>query len=489
MQQFQAIDPNHEIVQDMASLYSDPLGFVKYAFPWGKRELLGRDLEEWQTELLSQLGNEITTRAFDGISSVDPIQFATSSGHGIGKSTMTAWLILFIMSTRPYAKGVVTANTSAQLATKTWAELGKWYSMCVTKHWFSYKASRGSMNLSHVDHPETWRVDAQTCREENSESFAGLHAVNSTPFYIFDEASAVPDIIWEVAEGGTTDGEPMWFVWGNPTRSTGRFRECFRKFRHRWTTRSIDSRSVSLTNKDRLDEWVKDYGEDSDFVKVRVRGEFPSSSFKQFISEELVEAAFKRHVTKQMFEFAPPILGVDPAWSGDDEFVIYLRQGIYTELLAYFDKNDNDFEMANIVARLQDEHKAVAVFVDGGFGTGIVSAGKQMGRSWQIVWFSGKPSDQGCLNKRAEMWNELKKCLADGGSMQRDDVLKMDLIGPELLPRMDGKIQLESKEDMKKRGLPSPNRADALALTFAQTVLPSANYEASAAVHDFDPYS
>jgi hypothetical protein len=145
---------------------------------------------------------------------------------------------------------VVTANTAEQLSSKTWAGVAAWHSRCITGHWFDLTTGKGAMRLKHRDHPESWRVDAQTSRkEENSESFAGLHAASSTPWYLFDEASAIPAKIWEVAEGGKTDGEPMHFVFGNPTRNTGAFAECFGKMRHRWVTRQIDSRQVQITNK------------------------------------------------------------------------------------------------------------------------------------------------------------------------------------------------------------------------------------------------
>jgi hypothetical protein len=310
---------------------------------------------------------------------------ATASGHGIGKSAITAWLVNWIMSTRPHAKGVVTANTGPQLESKTWAEIAKWTRRCITGHWFDVSTGKGSMRMVHKDHPESWRCDAQTCREENSESFAGLHAASSTPFYIFDEASAVPDTIWEVAEGGLTDGEPMWFVFGNATRNTGRFKDCFGRFRHRWTCRQIDSRSVQITNKELIAGWVHDYGEDSDFCKIRVRGMFPSMSAKQFISVADVDAAFGRHLKPEQYNFAPKILTCDPAWEGDDMLEIGLRQGLHFRILRTIAKNDNDIQVATILANLEDEHQADAVFVDAGYGTGIVSAGRTMNREWVLV--------------------------------------------------------------------------------------------------------
>lgn len=469
----------------MGKFFDDPLGFVMYAYDWDNDPSLrvvelphpwsliydsqyGPDA--WACEFLSDIGDQVRNRGFDGTKAVDAIRMSTASGHGIGKSAVTAWLVDWIMSTRPHAKGVVTANTGPQLETKTWAEIAKWTKRCITGHWFDVSTGKGSMRMVHKQHPESWRCDAQTCREENSEAFAGLHAASSTPFYIFDEASAVPDAIWEVAEGGMTDGEPMWFVFGNATRNTGRFKECFGRFRHRWTTRQIDSREVQITNKKLIQGWVDDYGEDSDFCKIRVRGMFPSMGTKQFISITDVDAAFGRHLRAEQYNFAPKILTLDNAWEGDDEGVIGLRQGLMFKVLRTFPKNDNDIQIANILANLEDEHRADAVFIDGGYGTGVVSAGRTMGRDWTLVWFAEKSTDIGCINKRAEMWKLTRDWLKEGGALPKDQVLYDDLIGPETVPRIDGKIQLESKQDMKRRLLPSPNRGDALVLSFAHPV-------------------
>jgi len=133
-------------------------------------------------------------------------------------------------------------------------------------------------------------------------------------------------------------------------------------------------------------------------------------------------------------------------------------------------KNDNDIEIANLLANLQDEHQADAVFIDFGYGTGIASAGKTMGRLWRLVNFAGAPVDVGCLNKRSEMWKLARDWLKEGGMLPPDQQLVDELTAPETKPRLDGKLQIESKDEMKKRGLPSPNRADALCLSFAYPV-------------------
>jgi hypothetical protein len=152
---------------------------------------------------------------------------------------------------------------------------------------------------------------------------------------VFDEASNIADLVWEVAEGALTDEdtEIIWVAFGNPTRNTGRFRECFRKYKHRWKCAQIDSRTVEGTNKQQLNKWVEDYGEDSDFVKVRVRGIFPDASELQFIPTGLTDEAMKRVVTEAQVSHAPVIIGVDPAYSGVDDAVIYLRQGLHSKVL------------------------------------------------------------------------------------------------------------------------------------------------------------
>lgn len=478
-------ETDNDLADYIGGFFDNPLGFVLAAYDWDRDPALrvcqlpepwnlvyGSEYgpDAWACEVLDEIGRQVREHGFDGIHAVEAIRMAIASGHGIGKSALVAWIVNWIMSTRPHAKGVVTANTAEQLASKTWAEISKWTKRSITGHWFDVTTGKGAMRMVHKQHPESWRCDAQTCREENSEAFAGLHSASSTPFYIYDEASAIPDAIWEVSEGGMTDGEPMWFAFGNPTRNTGRFADCFTRFRHRWNTRQIDSRTVQITNKTLLQGWVDDYGENSDFVKIRVRGMFPSMSAKQFISVADVDAAFGKHLAAPQYEWAPVILTCDPAWEGDDELVIGKRQGLKFEVLRTLPKNDNDIQVANILANLEDEHKADAVFVDGGYGTGIVSAGRTMGRDWTLVWFGESAFDQGCLNKRAEMWKLARDWLKQGGAIPKDDVLYRDLIGPETVPRMDGKIQLESKVDMKRRGLPSPNRADALVLSFAHPV-------------------
>ena len=482
---------DQQLAKDMAAFYDDPLGFVMYAFPWDTDPALqvvrlppeyrmqygcdfGPDL--WACQMLEDIGRQVRERGFDGVTPVAPIQYAVSSGHGIGKSAMSAWLTWWIASTRPHSKGVVTANTAPQLESKTWAGVAAWGAKCITRHWFNVSTGKGAMRLTHRQFPDSWRVDAQTCREENSESFAGLHAANSTPWYLFDEASAIPEKIWEVAEGGKTDGEPMHFVFGNPTRNTGAFAECFGKQRHRWVTRQIDSREVAITNKKLLQEWVDDYGEDSDFVKVRIRGVFPNASSTQFIARSLVDEATRRDAEAANTVGRTACVGVDVARFGDDASVIRTRLGRDARSIA--PKRFKGLDTMQLAARVSEHvnHLAgmglrVVVFVDGGgVGGGVVDRLRQIGIDVIEVQFGAAARDpRKYLNRRAEMWGAMRDWLAVG-CIDKDETLATDLTSVEYQFTLKDQIQLERKEDMKKRGLASPDDADALALTFAEPV-------------------
>ena len=484
-----AIDPARVRPMMAGYLYDKPLEFVLFAYEWGRDQSLrvvkltdkyqavycseyGPDA--WACELLDDVGRQVRERGFDGQQAVDAIRAAISSGHGIGKSAITAWLVDWIMSTRPNARGVVTANTAPQLESKTWAEIGKWTKRCIFGEWFQVTSGKGSMRMVMKDHPESWRCDAQTCREENSESFAGLHAADSTPFYIFDEASAIPAKIWEVAEGGMTDGAPMWFAFGNPTRTGTKFHEAFNGQRHRWNTRSIDSRTCQITNKKQIDEWVADYGIASDFVKVRVLGEFPSASSLQFISRDLVNDAQVREVTESRWEAI--VVGVDPARFGSDSSVIWTRVGRDARTWAPIRMHGADTmtlaaRVAEHVNKLRSGGRLVIINVDGGgVGGGVIDRLRSVGYDVNEVQFGGRAMDPTrWANRRAEIWGSMREWLA-GGAIPRDELLATDLTSVEYGYNASDAILLEKKESMKARGLASPDSADALAITFAVPV-------------------
>jgi hypothetical protein len=449
----------------------DPLGYVIWAFPWGKPGTELADMNgprTWQVAVLKRIGELLRARRLDPQGA---IQIARASGHGIGKSALLAMITMWALSTLVDTKVAITANTEKQLHTKTSPELAKWHRMALNASMFVFTAT--SLYASDPEHSRTWRADLIPWSEHNTESFAGLHNEGKRIVLLMDESSAIADKVWETSEGALTDSNTqiIWLALGNPTRNTGRFRECFRKYKHRWDHDQIDSRTVEGVNLQQVQKWVEDYGEDSDFVKVRVRGMFPSASAKQFISETDVDAAYGKKLHPHAVDHAPKILTVDPAWTGDDEFVVGLRQGLAFKVLRVIARNDNDVEMANMIARTEDEEGADAVFVDFGYGTGIVSVGRTLGRDWILVNFGAKSDDSACLNKRAEMWSAMRTWLKEGGAIPADPQMHAELISVETIARLDSKLQLEDKEHMRARGVPSPGRADSLALSFAHPVM------------------
>ena len=457
-------DADQAVVDLAAECSKDPHSWALQAYDWGHGELAQHSgPRTWQADVMrdirDHLGNPETR--------FQPLMIAVASGHGIGKSAGIGMLVNWALSTCDDAKVVITANTDTQLRTKTSPEVAKWQRLSITSSWFD--ANVASINSRDASHAKDWRADFVPWSEHNTEAFAGLHNAGKRIVLVFDEASAIADKVWEVAEGALTDEgtEIIWLAFGNPTRNIGRFRECFRRFKHRWICRQIDSRTVQGTNKEQIAKWIADYGEDSDFCKIRVRGMFPSMSARQYIAEVDVTAAYGKRLREEQVSFAPKILTLDPAWEGDDELVFGLRQGLAFQILATLPKNDNDLVVAQKLAQFEDQHDADAVFIDAGFGTGIKSAGDAMGRAWTLVWFSGESGDIGCLNKRAEMYKSARDWLKNGGAIPEDPTLRDELQAPEIVPRVDGKLQIESKKDMKARGVPSPNRADALVLSFA----------------------
>ena len=384
-------------------------------------------------------------------------------------SALTSWLIHFIMSTRPHCKGVITANTYIQLSKKSWSELAKWKKLAINGHWFEYHNSAGNLSYYHPEHKESWAVTGQSCARENSESFAGLHCSHSTPFFIMDEASAIPPEIFEVAQGGLTDGQSMMFLFGNPTRSTGFFADTFGKLRHRWVNYHVDSRTARMTNKTLINEWIQDYGEDSDFVRVRVKGQFPRVGDSQFISNEAVEMAMQREVEPN--DADPIVIGVDVARFGDDSSVIVVRHG--RKLLTIKKYRELDLmTFTNKVIEAINDFAPHTVFVDGaGLGAGVIDRLRQLSYRCIEVQAGSRPLDpEKFTNLRAEMWWKMRDWLETADIPEDAQELMYELTGIEYGYDERMRVKLEKKSDMKKRGLPSPDEADSLAISFAENV-------------------
>lgn len=459
-----------ELEEFIGQFYDDPLGFVQCCYPWPINGEAGPDV--WQAQTLTEIGEAVKARAFDGVTPVLPIREAISSGHGIGKSALFAWLCDWLMSTRRNAKGTITANTNEQLEKKTWAAIRHWTSLCVTAHWFEIN----SQIMFRKGARASWFCAPQSCAEENSEAFAGQHEKGSSSFYLFDEASAIPPKIWEVAEGGLTDGEPFLIAAGNPTRNTGKFHEAvFGARRDRWTSHIIDSRTCKFANKQLIEEWIADYGEDSDFVKVRVRGLPPSADEAQFIELERIQGAQRRKVYPLGDD--PLIAGVDVSGGGAAWTVCRFRKGLDARSRAPIrisgEKSRDRNHIVDVLAeRLSDTSDPIsAMFVDTAFGAAVVERLRMLGHKQVFeVNFGAESPDPTCANLRACIWKRGKEWLPKGAIPKDDYRLAQDFQAPGYHLNQKNKLVLESKESMQKRGIASPDDGDGHMLTFAQPV-------------------
>jgi hypothetical protein len=426
---------------------------------------------------------DIGDHLLDPATRYQPCRIAVASGHGIGKSALIAMLSKWGVDTCIDTRIVLTANTEGQLLTKTMPEITKWSNLAITADWF--KPTATALVSTTPGHEKAWRLDAVTWSINNTEAFAGLHNQGKRIIVIYDEASGIAAKVWEVTLGALTDEntEIIWIAFGNPTLNTGTFRECFGKLRNLWKGRQIDSRTVEGTNKAYLDELVQTYGEDSDIVKVRVRGMFPSASSMQFIPSGLVQDARVRELPHAVLS-DPVVFGVDCARFGDDHSTLAIRCGRDARTRPWKRWHHTDaMTLAGDIALQAGIWKPDAIFVDAGnIGAAIIDRLRVLLPDTLVVevWFGSTRVREAywsndmlarVANKRAEMWTNMRHWLT-GGAIPDEQAIEDDLTGTEYGYNAEQAIQLEDKKHMKGRGLPSPDDADALACTFAEPVMP-----------------
>lgn len=478
------MSPETELQQDIARYSRDPVNFVRYAFPWAEVDTTLETHDgpyQWQLDVLSLIGEH-----FRGPGWAQPLRVAVASGRGIGKSALIAMICNWALSTCEDCRITVTANTESQLAVKTWPEISKWFRMAVNKHWWVPTATK--ICVKNKDHADIWRMDRETWSENNVDAFRGMHNAGKRQVVIYDEASGIPTPIWNATEGSLTDAdtEMLWIAFSNPSQNEGSFRECFGKFGHRWKTFQIDSRKVPGTNLEEINQQVADYGEDSDYVRVNVRGEFPRAGSSQFISSEVVSEARRRVVSDQ--ERAYKILSVDVARFGDDQTVIGIRQGLKLTILEKLRGLDTtQVAMRTMMFMRQLEPRSCVIDGDG-IGGGVLDYIRLHGADWmekrkayfRLEEFHGgaTPGDGFMyFNRRAEAWGMMRDWL-ETADIPDDPELADDLIIPQYFFSNKNQIQLERKEDMKKRGFRSPDCGDMLAMSMSVRPIPKTYEEA-----------
>lgn len=462
-----------QLVSDIALYTHDPEGFVDYAYDWGEGELADvSGPREWQRDTLADIGAHLQNPE----TRFQPLMIAVSSGHGIGKSALISMVSNWAMSTCEDCKIVVTANTDNQLRTKTWPEITKWFRMSINAHWFNPTATA----VASVDpgHSKDWRANAVPWSDNNTEAFAGLHNKGKRIVLIFDEASNISDKVWEVAQGALTDEgtEIIWIAFGNPTRNTGRFAECFTRYRHRWLTKQIDSRTVDGTNKTEIEKWRQDFGEDSDMFRIRVRGLFPRASSLQLIDNESVAKAQRREAVYGIRD--PLICGIDIARGGNDNNVIRFRRGadarsIKPIVIPGSETRNTTLFIARVCTEVQ-KHQPDAVFVDGtGVGGPVADQLRRLMPGVPIydIGFANKAPDPKHANMRTYMWWKMREAFMGWLAVETDPELETEVCGPLYGHDRSDRLLLEKKSELKTRIGVSPDKADALALTFAMPVM------------------
>lgn len=438
--------------------YRSPRDFVEQAF--------GVTPDPWQLEALEA----VRTKQ----------RVAMKSAKGTGKTAFLAWLIWWFMTTRESAKCATTSITKDNIKDNLWPELSLWQNKCeFLKKAFEWAQTR----ITCRESPENWFCSLRTWpksadRGEQADTLAGLHAKNL--LFVLDEVGGIPDAVMASAEAGlsTVGGDKKLVIAGNPTHLEGPLYRACTTEADIWHLIEItgdpdDPKRSTRVSEKWAREQIKKYGKDNPWVLVNVFGKFPPSSINSLIGPDEVRRAMGRHLKTTDYEFSQKRLGIDVARFGDDSSMIAPRQGLAAFQMHEM-KNANSFEIAARVAYAKMRWGSELEFLDctGGWGAGVEDAMEQSHTPVLPIAFNGKAFDPRYFNKRTEMWFEMCLWIKGGGALPPDDVLLKELTSPTY-SFQDGKFRLEEKEQIKARLMFSPNRADALCLTFALPDMPT----------------
>ena len=460
------------------------------------RQVLKAEPDSWQVEVLQAVAANQ--------------RVALKASKGPGKSTLLAWIGWWFLLTHLHPKVVCTSVTSDNLRDNLWTEFSKWQQKSeVLRTAFSWSAER----IQSKDHPTTWWASARTWskdadRVKQGEALAGIHADNV--LFLVDEAGGVPDAVVATAEAGLANADDSagrvakLVIAGNPTELSGPLHRACTTERGLWWVKEISGDPDDPNRAPRVSiawarEQIAKYGRYNPWVLVNVFGQFPPSQSNTLIGAELAGQAARRNMGEEAVRHEPRILGVDVARFGDDRTALAYRQGFMSFAIETH-RNLDTMATADRVAWVISRWKPDGVFVDQtGIGAGVVDRLRQLGH-YQVIGIDNASSplalEPKLLNRRVEMWWLVAAWLRHG-CIANDGELIAELTAPTFKFDAQQRLVLESKADLKKRGLPSPNKADALALTFAAPVHKRPEVEISGAAteegralgHDYDPYT
>lgn len=452
----------YNALADVVDVYwDDPVAFAE--------DILHFTPDEWQQNVLNDLAN-------------NPF-VSVRSGQGVGKTGLEAIAVIWYLCCRPNPKIVCTAPTRQQLNDVLWAEIAKWLDSSYVRNFLKWTKTKVYM----VGNEERWFATARTATKP--ENMQGFH--EEFMLFIVDEASGVADNIMEAILGTLSGEENKLLMCGNPTRTSGVFYDSHHKDREDYKTHKVSSWDSPRASKDNIERLIRKYGKDSDAVRIRVFGEFPKSEPDVFIPLEMAETA-----TETIVE---PIgktlhIGADIARYGDDETVLAPRIGGRLFDLEGYHKQGTSETTGRIIQMARSFHsrypfinEVLIKIDDDGVGGGVTDQLEEVLRE-NIFPFSIRilPIGNGRKahdhehydNRGTEIWASVRDRLQENFSnyvqgnestmqMPVDDKLISQLTTRKYRMTSKGRIVLEQKKEMKKRGLASPDRADAVALAFA----------------------
>ena len=458
---------NQALAEDMARFYDDPLAFVRYVFDWSHGDLADwSGPDEWQAEFLSKVRDACKARKDN-----EPVKVAVKSGRGTGKTAVEAWLILWLMSTRPHFAGFATANTGDQLDDKLWRELSLWWNRAINKHWFQWSATR----FYQVDHKATWGVDALKWSENNPDALGGLHNNGRGQCAIVDEGSGVPAPIFDVIDATMTDPDSFVFVFANPLRKTGRFYELFTRFAHRWLHMTVDARRAKAANQSKIAQDIDDWGLDSDYIRVNVLGEFPRQDANTLIPMPLIEAARLRKA--EGCERYKPVWGLDVARYGDDRTALCIRRHRRVEKIEVWRGLDTMQTAGRIkyaYDEAQSDDKPTQIVVDViGVGAGVVDRLRELGLPVRALNVAEAPAVKAKFHRlRDEMYWRGREWF-EGLNVECPSLeIGAELADVTYTYTSGGQIKVEPKDDIKERLGRSPDVGESLLLSLMEDCEP-----------------
>ncbi|MEX3555205.1 MAG: hypothetical protein VB131_00755 [Burkholderia gladioli] len=439
----------------LARYRDDPVQFV--------REVLGAEPDTWQAEFLAAVA-------------AGERRISVRSGHGVGKSTATSWAAIWFLYTRYPVKVVVTAPTSAQLYDALFAEMIGWLRRMpeALQGVVTIKADRVELNAA----PTESFISLRTSRAEQPEALQGVHSENV--MLIADEASGIPETVFEAASGSMSGHSAVTILLGNPTRSSGYFYDTHTRLAGEWWTRRVSCVDSPRVSPEYVREQAIRFGEESNAYRVRVLGEFPLADDDTVIPIHLIESAQHRDIP--LTPGVRPVWGLDVARFGTDRTALCKRYGnVVPESVKWWRGLDTMQTVGRIKAEYDAqplEHRPVEILVDViGLGAGVVDRGRELGLPVRGINVSEAPAlGEKYLNQRAELWYTAREWLEQRDCRLPDDpALKAELATVRYQFMSNGKLKIESKDEIKKRGVPSPDIADALILSFASNAAIAGN--------------